>query len=104
LLHNPSLFPIHRKRMLAFETLHTPEQKWYHLDEAYIIWISRSYRKTCCATVCWRQQMIALAPGTPIIIRPSGYCWIKISVEGVPKLESGHLLLTRPIVAQLQSR
>jgi hypothetical protein len=43
--------------------------------------------------------MIAFA-ATTIIIRPSGsYCWIKISVEGFLKLESGHLLLTRPIVA-----
>jgi hypothetical protein len=38
------------------------------LGEAYIIWISRSYRKTCCATVCWRQQMIALAPATPQLL------------------------------------
>jgi hypothetical protein len=35
LLHNPNIIiPIHRKECW-FETLHTPEQKWYHLAEAH---------------------------------------------------------------------
>jgi hypothetical protein len=91
LLHNPSLFQSIGKNV-GFETLHI-EQKWYHLGEAYIIWISRSYRKTCCATVCWRQQMIAFSTcNATVIIGPAAATAGLKSRLKVPKLESGHLL------------
>jgi hypothetical protein len=63
LLHNPKhhYFQSIGKRMLALRHCIRQNRSGTIWSEAYIIWISRSYRKTCCATVCWRQQMIAFS-------------------------------------------
>jgi hypothetical protein len=61
LLHNPTSLQSIGKECWLLRHCIRQNRSGTIWSEAYIIWISRSYRKTCCATVCWRQQMIAFA-------------------------------------------